>query len=50
MAAPRYGLSIPDRGVLYGVTTVGQILDQAAQAGRALLDVLPEAAWFTVPA
>ena len=34
MAAPRYGLSIPDRGVLYGVTTVGQILDQAAQAER----------------
>ena len=34
MAAPRYGLSIPDRGALYGVTTVGQILDQAAQAER----------------
>ena len=30
MAAPRYGLSIPNRGVLYGVTTVEQILDLAA--------------------
>ncbi len=32
MAAPRYGLSLPNRGVLYGVTTVQQILDLAAQA------------------
>ncbi len=32
MASPRYGLSIPNRGVLYGVTTVDQILDLAAQA------------------
>ena len=31
MAHPRYGLSIPNRGVLYGVTTVEQILDLAAQ-------------------